>query len=218
MENKIVIGKIFVPKNAVPDFLKQLHISKNLLQNVVGIVKQEFFEHTTDSGDIVFVGATTWENEQAFKAGVLATQEEYKRINFNQAAFYQQMQITAEREVYIRSQVITGIASADKESKAVIDKFFVPKDAIEELKKRANDILNILKELNGFVQTEVFERLDNAGNIVMFTITCWASQADMESARKTMMNNSLASEFNPAEFYEQHDITIDRGMYSISNN
>src|SRR5882757_3295074 len=62
MENKIVIGKIVVPKNSIEAFRKQLPVTPNYLKTLPGYVKGEMYEMTDDAGSLHIISIVVWDN------------------------------------------------------------------------------------------------------------------------------------------------------------
>ena len=100
MNNKIVIGNIYVPKAAIEEFKKQFNLSNDFLKNQPGYLGLLAFEHTDDSGNLNVVTVATWQNEELATRARQSMQAEYKRINFNQTEYYERLQIKASREIY----------------------------------------------------------------------------------------------------------------------
>jgi hypothetical protein len=99
MENKIVIGKIMVPKNSIEDFRKQ-NVTSGFLRTLPGFVKGETYELVDDSGNLSMITVTTWLNEQSYNNAQQSLKEYYKSIKFNPQAFREKLKIVAEHGLY----------------------------------------------------------------------------------------------------------------------
>lgn len=95
-----------------------------------------------------------------------------------------------------------------------IDKFSVPKAAIEEFVKRMNYNRMFMKKLPGFISDQVFEQKDNEGNLAIITIAIWENQDKLNQAKTTVQAEYKRIEFNPIDFYQRLNIKMERGQYS----
>lgn len=99
MENKIVIGRVFVPKNSLEEFRKQ-NITGAFLKALPGFIKGQTYEMFDDSGNLTLVSVTTWSNQETYEHAEKSLKEYYKSINFNPMAYRERLKITAEHGVY----------------------------------------------------------------------------------------------------------------------
>lgn len=95
-----------------------------------------------------------------------------------------------------------------------IDKFSVPKAAVEEFVKRMDYNSVFIKKLPGFISDQVFEQKDNEGNLVIITIAAWENQGKLNQAKTAVQTEYKRIEFNPIEFYQRLNIKMERGQYS----
>jgi hypothetical protein len=101
MENKVVIGKVFVPKNSLEEFRKQ-NVTGPFLKTLPGFVKSESYDNLDDSGNLTMISLTTWLNQEAYENAEKSLKEYYKSINFNPMAYRERLQIVFEHAVYSR--------------------------------------------------------------------------------------------------------------------
>jgi hypothetical protein len=99
MENKIVIGRVFVPKGSLEEFRKQ-NITAPFLKGLPGFIKGQSYERLDDSGNLNLVSVTTWLNEEAYENAEKSLKEYYKSVNFNPMTYRERLKITAEHGVY----------------------------------------------------------------------------------------------------------------------
>lgn len=96
-----------------------------------------------------------------------------------------------------------------------IDKFFIPKNAIEEFKQRVTINRDYIKYLPGFIKDTAYENLDQSGNLHFITIAVWESQEALDNAKIAVQAEYQMQGFNPGEMMERLDITMERGIYLI---
>ncbi len=101
-----------------------------------------------------------------------------------------------------------------KEQVVFIDRFFVPADSKEEFFKRMAINRNFIKELPGFLGDEVYQRLDENGNLVCITVAKWQNETFLEDAKKAVQQLYKKEGFNPAEMFQRMGITVDRAVYT----
>ncbi|MBI3578506.1 MAG: antibiotic biosynthesis monooxygenase [Ignavibacteriales bacterium] len=94
-----------------------------------------------------------------------------------------------------------------------IDKFDVPKKAIEEFIPRMNYIRSFLGSLPGFIEGAVYERTKENGNAIIVTVAVWESEDAMNKAKGAVQSEFKRLGFYPGEMYARLNITIERGTY-----
>ena len=99
MENTILVGKIFVPKNSIEDFRNQ-NVTSGFLKTLPGFLKGETYEMTDESGNLNMITITTWLNQESYTNAQTALKAHYKTIKFNPMAFREKLKIVAEHDVY----------------------------------------------------------------------------------------------------------------------
>lgn len=102
MENKILIGEVFIPKNSIAEFYKQ-NVTSAFLKKQTGFVEGKVYERLDASGNLHWVTITTWLNQEAYENAQKSLREYYKSIQFNPTAFREKLGITAEHELYTLS-------------------------------------------------------------------------------------------------------------------
>ncbi len=96
----------------------------------------------------------------------------------------------------------------------LIDKFFIPKDSIQELQERSAYARNFLKQLPGFISSEEYEQTDEQGNLTLITIANWQSMMNINNAKEAIQAEFKRINFNPAELYQRLNIRFERGIYT----
>jgi hypothetical protein len=99
-----------------------------------------------------------------------------------------------------------------------IDKFFVPKNSIDEFKQKMKYNRNFVSNLTGYVKGDAFEQKDNEGNLIIITIAIWQNQEYLDKAKILVQAEFKRIKFNPVEFYERLNVKIERGLYKILND
>jgi len=100
MENKIVIGKVFVPKSSLEEFSKNRNVTSSFLKALPGFLKGESYERLDDSGNLNLFSVTTWLNQESYENAEKSLKEYYKSINFNPMTYRESLKIVAEHGVY----------------------------------------------------------------------------------------------------------------------
>jgi predicted ester cyclase len=100
-----------------------------------------------------------------------------------------------------------------------IDKFFLPKNSIEEFTQRMNYNRNFIKTLDGFISDEVYEQKDEEGNVSIITIAAWKNKDYLNKAKDAVQAEYKRIGFDPAGFYQRLDIKFEyRGLYNKPDN
>ena len=95
-----------------------------------------------------------------------------------------------------------------------IDKFLVPKSARQEFLQRVAFNRNFIKTLPGFIEDAAYERTDEHGNLIFITIALWQNEQVLKDAKEAVQAEYQKQGFNPAEFFEKENITMERGTYT----
>jgi predicted ester cyclase/heme-degrading monooxygenase HmoA len=95
-----------------------------------------------------------------------------------------------------------------------IDKFFVPKAAINEFQERVKINRDFIKTLPGFIEDAAYEYTDNEGNLICVTVALWQSQEALNKAKEAVQEFYKKDGFNPSEMLQRLQITADRGIYT----
>ena len=99
-----------------------------------------------------------------------------------------------------------------------IDKFLIPEEAIQEFKDRTKINRNFISKQPGFIKDEAYERFDEKGNLIFITIAVWVNDDAIRNAIAAVQAEYKKQGFNPKEMMERLHITLDRGIYSLSEN
>ena len=100
----------------------------------------------------------------------------------------------------------------------LIDKFIVPQNAKQEFVERMNINRNFIKDLPGFVEDKVYERVDEQGNLIVVTVAVWKNEEAIKKAKEAVQAEYKKQNFNMPEMLKRLDITIDRGIYTRATN
>jgi len=95
-----------------------------------------------------------------------------------------------------------------------IDKFLVPKAAINEFQERVKINRDFIKTLPGFIEDAAYEYTNNEGNLICVTVALWQSQEALNKAKEAVQEFYKKDGFNPAEMFQRLHITVDRGIYT----
>ncbi|WP_264552648.1 hypothetical protein [Flavobacterium sp. N2038] len=95
-----------------------------------------------------------------------------------------------------------------------IDKFIVPEKSKQEFLKRVSINRNIIKQLNGFVKDDAYERTDDKGNLIYMTIAVWENETVLKKAKEIVQANYKKEGFDIAEMFERLNITMERNVYN----
>ncbi len=112
---------------------------------------------------------------------------------------------------------ISALSQKKENEKSVcfVDKFFVPKNSIEEFTQRMSYNRNFIKSLSGFIKDDVYEQKDNEGNLTIITVAVWQSQENLNNAKIAVQAEYKRIDFNPVEFYQRLNIKMERGLYTF---
>jgi hypothetical protein len=99
-----------------------------------------------------------------------------------------------------------------------IDKFFVPKNSIDEFKQKMNYNRNFISNLKGYVKGDAFEQIDREGNFTVITIAVWENQEYPDKAKVLVQAEFNRINFNPVEFYQCLNVKLERGLYQKLND
>ncbi len=91
MENKIVIGKVFVPKSSLEEFSKNRNVTSSFLKARPGFLKGESYEMLDDSGNLNLFSVTTWLNQESYQNAEKSLREYYKSIDFNPMTYRERL-------------------------------------------------------------------------------------------------------------------------------
>jgi len=120
----------------------------------------------------------------------------------------------------IPPDILTPPSQTDTDSRQMlIDKFFVPKNAVQEFTQQMNVNRDYIHKLPGFISDEVLKQEDKEGNLTIITIARWQNQNYIDSARQKVQQEHSRIGFNQAEFTRTLNIKMERGFYQeLSKN
>ncbi len=113
----------------------------------------------------------------------------------------------------------TNVKAQSKESsnkmkkQILIDKFFIPKNSIEEFNQRMKYNRDFIKNLPGFIKDEVFAQTAEDGSLTVITVATWENRESLTRARDVVQNEYKRIGFNPVEFYQRLNIKMERGLF-----
>jgi hypothetical protein len=99
MENKVVIGKVIVPKSSLEEFRNQ-NITGKFLKTLPGFLKGESYESIDEAGNLTLVTFTTWLNQESYVNAERCLKAYYEQIKFNAMDYRVRLKIVAEHAVY----------------------------------------------------------------------------------------------------------------------
>ncbi|WP_343705244.1 hypothetical protein [Flavobacterium sp.] len=94
-----------------------------------------------------------------------------------------------------------------------IDKFIVPEKSKQEFLERVRINRNFIKNLNGFVNDNAYERIDENGNLIYLTIAVWKNETVLKSAKEAVQAYYKKEGFNISEMFARLNITMERNIY-----
>ncbi|MDR8393760.1 antibiotic biosynthesis monooxygenase [Aliifodinibius sp. S!AR15-10] len=95
-----------------------------------------------------------------------------------------------------------------------INRFIVPGQAKEEFVERLHINQDYIKNLPGFVEDRAYQRTDEDGNLVCITVAVWEDEESLSNAKEAVKEEYQRQGFDPAEFFQQNDITAERGIFT----
>ncbi|HET9486301.1 MAG TPA: ester cyclase, partial [Chryseosolibacter sp.] len=111
-----------------------------------------------------------------------------------------------------------GGQSQEKDYVYFVDKFLVPKNAIEEFTQRMQYNRNLIKSLPGFIKDEAIAYRDTSGDLNLMTIAVWQNQEFLEKAKMFVQADYEKIHFNPGEFTRRLNIKMERQLYNAYAN
>ncbi|HLT80263.1 MAG TPA: ester cyclase [Cyclobacteriaceae bacterium] len=98
-----------------------------------------------------------------------------------------------------------------------VDRFHVPKDAVDAFTERMNHNRAFIKSIPGFVRDEVMATKLENGDLSIMTVAVWETIEHLDNARKVVQEEYRKINFDPAEFTKRHGITMERQLYHVHN-
>ncbi|MBC9911411.1 ester cyclase [Chitinophaga varians] len=99
-EEVYFIDKFTVPAQAVAEFTERVNYNRSFIRQLEGFITDKVYQHQEENGQIAIVTVATWKNQGSLDNAKAQVMEEYKRIGFEPAAFYQRLGIKMDRGVY----------------------------------------------------------------------------------------------------------------------
>jgi len=94
------IDKFFVPAASKAEFYERMHINRNFLNNLPGLIRQDAYEYSDQDGNLICVSVAQWESKEAIAKAKEAVQAEYKREGFDMPGMLKRLNITIDRGIY----------------------------------------------------------------------------------------------------------------------
>jgi predicted ester cyclase len=95
-----LIDKFVVPPASKPEFYARMHVNRNFLKNLPGLIRQDAYEYTDHDGNLICVTVAEWESKEAIDKAKEAVQAEYKREGFDMPGMLKRLNITIDRGIY----------------------------------------------------------------------------------------------------------------------
>ena len=86
----------------------------------------------------------------------------------------------------------------------LIDKFLVPREAIEDFTNRMNYNRNIIKGISGFLSDTVYKKINENGKIIIITIAEWKDENSLATAREAVQNEYKRNGFDLPGFIARY--------------
>lgn len=96
----------------------------------------------------------------------------------------------------------------------LIDRFFIPKAAINEFMERMEYNRNLIQQLPGFIKDAAYIQPDENGSIICITVAEWQSKEAIQKAKKAVQEDYARTGFDLKGMIERLGITIERGEFS----
>ncbi len=94
-----------------------------------------------------------------------------------------------------------------------IDKFIVPQKSKQEFLERVHRNRNFIKNLNGFINDEAYERTDENGNLIFVTIAIWENEKFLKKAKEAVQAAYKKEGFDINKMFARLNIIIERNIY-----
>lgn len=95
----------------------------------------------------------------------------------------------------------------------LIDRFVVPKAAVDEFLRHVHYSARMVKARPGFVEGYVFRHTAGEASVNVVTTAVWSSEAAMEEAKKAIAAEFASKGFNPPQIMKRLGVQIERGIY-----
>jgi len=96
-----------------------------------------------------------------------------------------------------------------------VDKFLVPRNALDAFTGRMNYNRSIIKTIPGFIRDDVMATEHENGDLTIMTVAVWESQDHLENGKKFVQEEYKKTSFDPLEFTRSHGITMERQLFHV---
>ena len=110
-------------------------------------------------------------------------------------------------------QAQTASKKSENMKQIFIDTFIVPEQSKQEFLERVHINRNFIKQLEGFIKDEAYERTDENGNLIYMTIAVWENQAVLRKAKESVQAEYKKQGFNILEMFDRLNIVMERNIY-----
>jgi predicted methyltransferase len=104
------------------------------------------------------------------------------------------------------------------EEHVIIDRFMVPKAAMQDFRARIKLSMQIIAMQAGFVDNRSYEQIDHKEESTYITIVTWESREDLEKSMLCVQAKYDKLSFDPSRTMESLHIALDRGIYTEVKN
>ena len=109
---------------------------------------------------------------------------------------------------------LTALPLENQSNVFFVDKFFIPKNAIEAFTQSMQYNRNFIKSLPGFIKDEVIAYSDTNGDLILMTTAVWENQDYLDKAKIAVQAEYERIHFNPKELIERLNIKMERQQYT----
>ncbi|WP_026607048.1 antibiotic biosynthesis monooxygenase family protein [Methylocapsa acidiphila] len=100
------------------------------------------------------------------------------------------------------------------EEHVIIDRFIVPKAAMQGFRSRIKLSMQIIGQQAGFVTDRAYEQIDYKEESTYITIVTWETREDLERSMPRVQAEYEKLSFDPSKTMRNLHITLDRGIYT----
>jgi len=101
------------------------------------------------------------------------------------------------------------------EEHVIIDRFTVPKAAMQDFRNRIHLSMQIIASQAGFVNNTAYEQIDHKEHLTNYiTIVTWKSREDLEKSMPSVQAEYEKLSFDPIKTMENLHLALDRGIYA----
>jgi quinol monooxygenase YgiN len=104
------------------------------------------------------------------------------------------------------------------EEHVIIDRFMVPKAAMQDFRARIKLSMQIIGKQTGFVDHRAYEQIDQKEDSTYVTFVTWESREDLEKSMPCVQAEYERLSFDPSRTMESLHIALDRGIYTEVKN